>query len=1072
MRLKTWLLTIFLASFFQMASAQQSVYFEELPLQYRKGVDLFEKEMYGAAQKSFEEVIVHPDVTTQMRVNAEFYRAYCALELFNNDAQFMLVDFISKYPESQWNNRIYFLLGKYDYRKKDYDGVINWLSKVDRFGLSEQELTEYQFKLGYSYFMNSEFDKSGRLLYEVKSVESPYLEPATYYFAHIAYARKNYQTALKEFDKLKDAKKFDRVVPYYVSQILYLQGKYDELLVYCLPLLESGSFGQQVAEIERLVGEAHYYTEAYEKALPYLERSVGERNSPSREDLYQLGYTYYRTGSYTKAIQYLGKVASTNDKLGQTASYQLGECYLNTGEKGFAKNAFKAAAKTRFDRDITEDALFNFAKLAYELSYNPYNEAIEAFERYLNDYPDSPKRDEANEFLVSVYMTTRNYEEALSSLDRISKKDFRLQTAYQVIAYNRGVELFLNKEYEKALFVFRKVQKYPFDKKIEAESLYWIAECYYRTRDYEDALYSYRKFQQNGAAYNTSYYYLADYNVGYAYFKTKEYDLALNNFRKFVDAQNQNLKMRCDAFLRIADCYFINKNYDEAIAFYDKAITNGLVSVDYALYQKALCHGFKLEFVDKALTLNQLLKDFPNSEYEVNARYDLGEAYFKSGQNEEALTYFKPLVNEYQGSPYIKKALLQIGLIYYRQKKYDEALNTFKRIAREYPNYDDAKDAIARAQDVYVEIGRIEEYNDWIASLSYYDVSQSELDSINFRAAENIYLAKSCDLSVSALEKYLERFNPGIFGLNAHYYLGECFLKLEQEDKALEHFSFVAKQPVNKFSEPALVATASLNYNRNNYAEALKNYMALERVAEFKTNVLEAQIGQMRCLYQLEQYQSIINLAELVLRNDKTPDEIKLEAMISKAKAFRKLNEVGKAIVAYNEIIRETQTEESAKARFEVAEIYFEQMQYDSVESKIFQLVHAKPSYDYWNAKGFILLAEMYYLQGDAFQAKATLQSIIDYHEGEELKQVAKHKLAAIIEAEAVKEQEKKLELEISVPTEGNENYEELYENEEQKEDETGRDDNTSDSDSTQTSPSTPADKPQVAPNKQEDDEK
>jgi tetratricopeptide (TPR) repeat protein len=224
-----------------------------------------------------------------------------------------------------------------------------------------------------------------------------------------------------------------------------------------------------------------------------------------------------------------------------------------------------------------------------------------------------------------------------------------------------------------------------------------------------------------------------------------------------------------------------------------------------------------------------------------------------------------------------------------------------------------------------------------------------------------------------------------------------------------------------------LVATASLNFERKNYTEALNNYMALERVAEFKTNVLEAQIGQMRCLYMLVQYASVINLSDLVLENTNTPEEIKLEAMVSKANALRKMKDIDKAIAAFNDVVKATKAEESAEARFAIAEIYFEQAKYDSVESKVFQMIHATPSYDHWNAKAFILLSDMYYLQGDAFQAKATLQSIIDYHDGDDLVNIAKQKLASIISSEMVKEQESKKRMEINLPTEGGKQYEKLF---------------------------------------------
>ena len=58
------------------------------------------------------------------------------------------------------------------------------------------------------------------------------------------------------------------------------------------------------------------------------------------------------------------------------------------------------------------------------------------------------------------------------------------------------------------------------------------------------------------------------------------------------------------------------------------------------------------------------------------------------------------------------------------------------------------------------------------------------------------------------------------------------------------------------------------------------------------------------------------------------------------------------------------------------------------------------PSYDIWLTKGFILLADNYLKQGNTFQAKRTLQSVIDNHEEDALSEQARRKLDAIIQQE------------------------------------------------------------------------
>ena len=59
------------------------------------------------------------------------------------------------------------------------------------------------------------------------------------------------------------------------------------------------------------------------------------------------------------------------------------------------------------DEELKESALYSYAKLSYELSQFPFNDAIRSFEEYLNKYPGSPNFAEANEYLVSVYFTTK-----------------------------------------------------------------------------------------------------------------------------------------------------------------------------------------------------------------------------------------------------------------------------------------------------------------------------------------------------------------------------------------------------------------------------------------------------------------------------------------------------------------------------------------------------------------------------------------------------------------------------------------------------------------------------------------
>src|SRR5690554_4321394 len=134
------------------------------------------------------------------------------------------------------------------------------------------------------------------------------------------------------------------------------------------------------------------------------------------------------------------RVSRTEDKLGQVSFYHIAQAYMYKEELNYARTAFKSASDLDFDPEVQEDALYNYAVLSYRLDYNPYNEAILAFELFLNEYPNSDRKEDVYSYLVNVYSSTKNYAEALKSLDRIPSLNIKLKTAYQVVSYNMGID--------------------------------------------------------------------------------------------------------------------------------------------------------------------------------------------------------------------------------------------------------------------------------------------------------------------------------------------------------------------------------------------------------------------------------------------------------------------------------------------------------------------------------------------------------------------------------------------------------------------------------------------------------
>lgn len=1006
--------------------AQQSLVFTEGSPDFRNALDLFEKEKYSPAQEYFLKTIEGiKDVHSEVRIDAEYYHAICAVELFYSNAEALLKKFIESHPESVHRVSAYFNLAKFQFRKKKYEDVIEYLSYVDPLDLSQEERDEYHFKKGYSHFQIDEFDKAAKSFYEIKDTDNVYVAAARYYYAHISYQDKKYQTASENFTKLSNDPHFGSIVPYYLTQIYYLQGKYEKLLAYAPAVLDSAP-PQKEDEIRQLIGDAYYKTGQFEKALPNLEKYL-ERNQGSNEDYYQLGYAYFQVEEYEQAIQSLQKAVGSNDTVSQSAYYYIGESNIKTGNKNSAKTAFRNAYKLDVDPEVTEDALFNYAKTAYELSYHPYDDAILAFEEYINTYPNSPKLNDAYEYLVGVYYTTKNYEEALKSIDRIKSQDIKLLKAKQRLAYYRGVELFLQKDFLDALDKFQLSLENKFDLKLKATALFWMAESFFRLGDYDNADNFYTDFLSSSGAMSLDFYDKGYYNIAYTHYKRKSYNTAVFWFKEFLDnARPKNQGLINDAYLRIGDSYFIQKDYRNAIKFYDQAANSSIANEDYALFQASVSHGVLGEYKKKVQKLKDLIKEQKTSVYVDDALFELGKTELILGADGEALSYYNRLINDYPQSDYLAQTYLKVGLIHYNRKEDDMALAAFDKVVKKYAGNSSANEALAKIKKIYIDKGDASAFQDYINGVPFADISKNELDSTTYVIAENAYLEGNCEKAVRDFTNYIKRYPNGLFSLNAHYYRGDCEAKSSFYEEAAADFEYVIEQTKTKFTEKSLVALGGIYRQLNKTDKAITIYKSLLKEASRKENIRSSEINLMQLYFAKEDFESASIYANMILSQESVADNLWQQAKLTLAKTnFEKENY--KETILHLDTLSSISNKIGAEAKYMLAKTYYLQGKFGKSDTVIYKLVDQVPSFPYWIAKGFILLADNFIAVEDFYNAKVTFQSVIDNSDNQELIDIAKEKLRLLNESEQNEEEKVEKPIEIEFESE-NKNEEKLFE--------------------------------------------
>jgi len=1000
----SFLVFLYIGVFQQLSFAQLPESYNETQNKLLLIDDLIVQHQFMAAQTLIQDM-KKMELDNNKIAELDFYECYLALKMDLREGPGLVKKFEENHPQYSKLETLKKEKGDYFFEHKKFKNAIEEYEQVRPVNLEKEDRYTYFFKLGYSYFQSDKPDKAKTFLYKVKDTDSPYAASANYYYSHINYENGNFATALKGFESLRDHPSFKSIVPYYISQIYYQEENYEKLLNTAPQLFEEAK-GPRKNEIAKLIGDAHFKLKDYDKSIEYLEYyKSNARSGYEKSDYYQLAYAYMMIKDYENAIKYFEKVRNKENELSQNALYNLGNCYLKTDQKEFAGKAFYAAYQMDFDQQIKEDAMFNFAKISYELSNDPYNRAIAAINQYLESYPNSPRKNEAYAYLVNLFLSSKNYKGALLSLENIPDRNSDLDRAYQKIAFNRACELYDDNRFSEALGLYEKSMKYPYDKQMNLEAKYWAADCQYQLRKYYDAIIYWKELASDYRINQLKEAKNISYNIAFSYYMLDNYSDAVVYFNKASQQRNATDNVISDAYLRSGDCYYIMKDFGKAVQFYDKALKLHQTNADYAMYQSALAHGGMGNLNKKAEELNQFQMTYPKSDLADDALFELGTTYLIFEQNDQAIGSFSKLVENYPNSPFKKQALLKIGLTYYNMDNNQNALRVLKQVVQNYSGTKESKEALVSIRNIYVESNAAEDFFVYVKNIPFANISNSEQDSISYMATENVYMNGNCEEAVPGFNKYLAQYPEGAFSINAHFYRGECLMKMSDFDLALLDYQFVLNNSQAAFRESSLMKSARIYKFKKEYQQALRNYQELFSLASNEMYIAESLDGQLECYHQLGEADSVLMIGKTILTSKSVPEKTIKKAHAYMANAALNIGDLQTANKEYTIVSKLMKGETAAEAKYQQAYIQFKLGNYKESEKIVFELINEFGSYDQWITKGFILLADIYVKYDNTFQAKQTLQSIIDNQEDTTLVNIAKKKKKIIEELEAIEEQ-------------------------------------------------------------------
>lgn len=996
-------------------SAQATTVYTEAWRTFKEAEDHRQKNLFAKAQREYAEVVelllpVHQPEAELLRIQSELNVAKLAVRLGKSDGEKLILDFVRRYQPDPIANTALLEIANYYFNEDELEKAVEYYQRVPKDLLSAKEQSEVNFRLGYANFVQKNFNEAKRYFQFSKNTQGEFYYPTNYYLGIIYFFEGNYDGAVRQFKIAEKSPQYDDYIPYYLTQIFFAQRRYDELIAYATPLLNTTrSSIRNKKEMEQLLGQAYFEKGNYVQARPYLENYARNNRRLQEEELFQLGFTQYQTRDYAKAENSFREVSGQQSVIGQSANFYLGDIALRQGDGATARTAFGAASRQTFDPDLREEALFNYAKLSYELGYP--TDAISAIEQL---QPSSRFYVQGQQLLGDVFTTTQDFERALQILERMPNRTPQLEEAYQRAAFMRGLELLRNGDEAQARTLMERSLQRPVSPSLRAQALYWLADIANRQQDYATSVNLTNQFltlakNVQGLPPQSSLY-TGNYLQGYNYLKQDNYAAALDYFTAAVEGIERNLpyitdadvreRILGDAVLRAGDAYFSRNQYDQAARFYDDAIQRQTSGFVYALYQKALIEGLRGRNADKVLALEQLIQRYPRSEYADDALYQLALTYQQLNRPQQALEPLRSIIRDYKvNSPLVNQSLLQLGLISYNLGNREAAINYYKQVFSGNPTPGESLRARDALREIYVDdMGRADLFFEFFETLPGQELNTDARDSISFRAAASQYENGNYERAVSALTDYLRQYPQSPNALPALFYRGDSYVALRRYNEALPDYEGVIAAGPSRFYLPALKKASLIAYNSvQDFQRAYRLYTLLEQAADSEDTRFDAQVGALQSAYRLNDVRATEDYAAKVVNNPSATTTQRTVANFYLGKIAYDRNDYARALPYLDQVIANSDDERTAEARYLRANIFYLQRDLDRAQTLSLEANRESSGYPFWVAKTVLLLSDVLRDKGDLYNARAALEALLEnYNEDQTLVAEARQKLTRV----------------------------------------------------------------------------
>ena len=650
-------------------------------------------------------------------------------------------------------------------------------------------------------------------------------------------------------------------------------------------------------------GYAAFMTQSNEQAISYLKRAASDQDSTGFYASYFLGLAYLKQQQKPLAQLAFGNARqfSSDVRLAEESSFQfskvsydlgrsdqsieefesflkkypssthtievrelLGQAYVNANNYNKAIEYIEALPKR------TPAVNFAYQKAAYlkgtELfNKEDYAQAVQYFEKSLQYPEDQVYVADASFWNGEAYSIGKKYDKAaenylrIVSLSGINNAELIAKTRYGL-----GYCYFNQQHYDRALFNFKEfVNKAPKSNPNLADGTLRLADCYYVSKLYADALTGYRNalaaktadadyahFQlgviqgiegKYAEAFNELDLIARNYpNSRYAdeslfqrgqlYFEQGNYAQSASDFSRLITSYPSSQFLPY-AYMRRAASYYNLKDYSKTAADYivvvDKYPTHPAASDVAVPLQEALnLAGRSAEF-DQYLT--KIRDANPNGKGIEPVEFETAKNNYFNQDYPKAITSLTNYITHYPESPRLSEAKYYRAESFYRLKDYTKALEIYYDVSGDN-TFTMLNKALARIAELEFKQGSYEKAIPYYHKLARAATNKKDQYTAWSGLMESQYLLSQYDSSDTYAKLILEKGNVNAGAQNkASLYLGKSAFSRGDYETAKDEFLNTLNTAQDEYGAEAKYMLADIFYLNKEYKACYETLISLNK---------------------------------------------------------------------------------------------------------------------------------------------------------------------------------------------------------------------------------------------------